>query len=126
MTTLTQVELDALSPQAQREVVSRGVVECPECRESHAWLGDQGACIALHGKCLTCLLFNDYPRLGTDPEEEREADAKVAEVQALREQRERWAGRRVFPCPSHVVPHCPLCHDAGWILGYPPGRAPAG
>lgn len=125
MTALTQQQLDGLSLEQQKEVVARGIVECPECHSRVAWLGDQGACVHLFGKCLTCLLFIDYMSVeGTELEDE--ADAKVAQVQALREERERWCGRRVFPCPSHrSLEKCPLCGDEGWILGYPPGAAPA-
>ena len=105
------------------EYLSAGSVACPSCGFLAAWLGDHGASIEVHGKCLACLLA-EYPDPFTSPEMEAEADAKVAAVIALREDRERRTGRRVFPCVQHMEPSCKFCGGRGWILGYPPGVLP--
>lgn len=99
-------------------------VTCPCCGAKTAWLGDQGASIELFGRCLTCLLLRDHPEPWS-PELEAELDAKVAQVQAVRESRERMTGRRVFPCVQHNDFACAYCGGRGWLVGYPPGDFPA-
>jgi hypothetical protein len=98
-------------------------VECPACGQRWAWLGDQGASVELHGRCLQCLLLTEHPG-EWGPGLEAELDAKVAQVVALRESREQATGRRVFPCVRHALEQCPSCGGRGWVAGYPPGAAP--
>jgi hypothetical protein len=96
------------------------VVQCPRCKQMWAWLGDQGACIAMHQMCLSCALLAD-PLPGEAQRTEEEQDALVAGVIALRESREQRMGRRIFPCVFGPHPGCKRCGDRGWIVGYPPG-----
>jgi len=91
-------------------------LQCPECLYPWPWLSDQGQCIQLHDKCLSCLLAEERP--------EEEADELVRLVIEARENIERQHGRRVFPCPFGPHPGCKRCGDRGWILGYPPGYVP--
>lgn len=109
--------------------LAAGSIECPQCHTLFAWLGDHGASIELFHRCLKCEL-DQYPTPFESPEQEREADGKVEWVMALREERERHTGRRVFPCITCAsLPEstgCKMCGGRGWILGYPPGYLPPG
>ena len=113
--------LEEMTEAERKLYYAMGSVECPQCKELHPWLSQQGASVDVHGKCLACLLFKDYPHPFTSEAMELEADAKVQQVVDKTLEREQWTGRRVFPCPTHKQDDCRVCGSKGWILGRPPG-----
>jgi predicted RNA-binding Zn-ribbon protein involved in translation (DUF1610 family) len=107
----------SITPEQLQSLI-RNEIECPECGEDWAWLGDMGQSIVVHGRCLACLLFKDSGRT------EAEEDAMVDAVMQSRLKYEAETGRRVLPCPACLdatAPGCTRCQSRGWVLGYPPG-----